>query len=119
MLKINFVLFWISVIILVCYSIFLGLNFTEIEDTIPIHYSGKNPDGFGSKYFLWLEVSLNSIVLFFIGLIIYHPHWLIKKNEQILESTYESAIKNRQIFLSVLALLITLILCGISFFSLQ
>lgn len=119
MLKINFVLYWISVIILVCYLIFLGINFSKIQDTIPIHYSGKNPDGFGSKYFLWLEVGLNSIVLLFIGLIIYHPHWLIKKYEQILESTYESAIKNRQIFLSVLALLVTIILCGISFFSLQ
>ncbi len=110
-------LFLISVILFICYSLFLGFWFPKIEDTIPIHFSGSESDGFGSKWFLWLEVGINALIMVFIGILLNHPQWLLKKDEPYLESSEEGAIKNRQMVLSVISLLATLLFCGASFFS--
>lgn len=96
------------------YSVFLAVKFPSIKEIIPIHYSSGEPDGFGSKMFLWLEVGLNAILLFFIGLIITYPQKAFGNKSDFLETSREKATKNRQIFLSVLSVIITLILCGLS-----
>jgi len=113
-MKLHQFIFFLSVLLLLAYSIFLGIRFPSIQETIPIHYSGEGPDGFGSKIFLWFQVGLNAILLFFIGLIIKYPGKAFGEKNDYLESSAETAIKNRQIFLSVLSLVVTLILCGIS-----
>jgi hypothetical protein len=109
------IVFGFSVLLLLSYIIFLTVKFPSIQETIPIHYSSDGADGFGSKIFLWLEAGINAILLIFIGLIIFYPKKAFKKIEPgYLESSAETAIKNRQIFLSVLSVIITLIFCGIS-----
>jgi len=113
-MKLHKFFFGLSLLLLVSYSIFLGIKFPSIKEIIPIHYSGKDPDGFGSKIFLWLEIGLNAILLFLIGLIIFYPQKAFGKGDDYLEDSRENAIKNRQIFLSVLSLIITLIFCGSS-----
>ncbi len=113
-MKLHKLIFGISILVLSGYAIFLGIKFPSIQDTIPIHYSSEGTDGFGSKIFLWLQVGLNAILLFFIGLIIWYPQKAFGEKKDYLESSEESAIKNRQILLSVLSLIITLIFCGLS-----
>jgi hypothetical protein len=113
-MKIHKFIFGLSVLLLLSYSIFLGIRFPSIKEIIPIHYSSEGADGFGSKMFLWLEVGLNAILLFLIGLIILYPQKAFGEGDDYLEGSRKSAIKNRQIFLSVLSLLITLIFCGLS-----
>lgn len=90
------------------------IKFPSVQETIPIHYSAEGADGFGNKIFLWLNVGVNIIILIFIGLISFYPQKMFKKDDNYLESSFETAIKNRQIFLSVVSLIITLIFCGLS-----
>ncbi|MCA6067419.1 hypothetical protein JI747_009545 [Chryseobacterium sp. RG1] len=107
-------IFGLSVLLLLAYSLFLGIKFSSVQEIIPIHYSGEGPDGFGSKLFLWLQVGLNSILLLLIGLIIWYPQKAFGEKNDYLEASRENAIKNRQIFLSVISLVVTLILIGLS-----
>ena len=90
------------------------IKFPSVQETIPIHYSSEGADGFGSKIFLWLNVGINVIILFFIGLILFYPQKAFRNNHNYLESSIETSIKNRQIFLSVLSVIITLIFCALS-----
>ena len=113
-MKLHKFIFGHSILLLIGHSIFLAVKFPSIKEIIPIHYSGEGADGFGSKMFLWLEVGLNAILLFFIGLIITYPQKAFGNKSDFLEISREKAIKNRQIFLSVLSVIITLILCGLS-----
>ncbi|MPS63540.1 hypothetical protein [Chryseobacterium sp.] len=113
-MKLHKFIFGLSILLLAGYSIFLAVKFPSIKEIIPIHYSSGGADGFGSKMFLWLEVGLNTILLFFIGLIIAYPQKAFGKGSDFLETSREKAIKNRQIFLSVLSVIITLIFCGLS-----
>lgn len=113
-MKLHKLIFGLSVLLLLAYSIFLAVKFPSIKEIIPIHYSGEGPDGFGSKMFLWLEVGLNAVLVFFIGLITVNPQKAFGKDSDFLEISREKAIKNRQLFLSVLSVIITLIFCGLS-----
>lgn len=113
-MKLHKFIFGTSVLLLLGYSIFLAIKFPSINETIPIHYSSEGADGFGSKMFLWLEVGINAILLFLIGLIIGYPKKAFGETADYLETSKEDAIKNRQIILSVLSLIIVLILCGVS-----
>lgn len=113
-MKLHKFIFGLSVLLLFAYCIFLGIKFPSIQEIIPIHYSGEGPDGFGSKIFLWLEVGINAILLLLIGLIIGYPKKAFGERSDYLESSPEDAIKNRQILLSVISLVITLIFCGLS-----
>ncbi|WP_426274542.1 hypothetical protein ACN9MN_10285 [Chryseobacterium sp. S-02] len=113
-MKLHKFIYSASVLLLLGYIIFLAIRFPSIKEIVPIHYSSEGADGFGSKLFLWLEVGINAILLFFIGLIIRHPQKAFGEKNDYLESSEDTAIKNRQIFLSVLTLIITLIFCGLS-----
>lgn len=113
-MKLHKLIFGTSVLLLLGYTIFLAIKFPSIEEIIPIHYSSEGADGFGSKLFLWLEVGINAIILFFIGLVIWYPQKAFGETTDYLETSRENAIKNRQIILSVLSLIIVLILCGVS-----
>lgn len=108
------VIFGISVLLLVVYIIVLSVQFSSVQEIIPIHYSGDGADGFGSKNFLWLEAGLNFLLLCLFALPIFFPEKMFGKNGDYLESSAETAIKNRQVFLSVLSVLVTVIFCGLS-----
>lgn len=107
-------IFCLSVALLLVYAAFLAIKFPSVPEIIPIHYSSDGPDGFGSKMFLWLETGINTVILILIGLPLFYPKKMFKKDNNHLESSTESAIKNRQIFLSVLSLAVTLLLCILS-----
>lgn len=108
------IIFSISVFLLFVYIIILSVQFSSIQQIIPIHYSGDGADGFGSKNFLWLEVVLNILLLCFLALPIFFPEKMFGKSGNHLESSAERAIKNRQVFLSVLSVIVTVIFCGLS-----
>lgn len=111
------IIFSFSVFLFLSYIVFLIIRFPSIQEKIPIHYSSEGADGFGSKMFLWLEAGINAIILFFIGLVIFFPQKMFRKSDDhldFLENSFEEAVKNRQIFLSVLSVIITLIFCGTS-----
>ncbi|WP_027386981.1 DUF1648 domain-containing protein [Chryseobacterium gregarium] len=113
-MKLYTFIFSLSVILLLAYAVFLGIKFASVPEIIPIHYSSEGPDGFGSKMFLWLEAGINAVILILTGLPLFYPQKIFKKNNNHLEPSAETAIKNRQIFLSVLSLAVTLLLCGLS-----
>lgn len=116
-MKLHKIIFLFSVGLLFAYIILLTIKFASIQETIPIHYSSEVADGFGNKIFLWLEVGINTIILSFIGLVIFFPQKMFRKTDDqldYLENSFEEAIKNRQIFLSVLSVIVTLIFCGLS-----
>ncbi|WP_336715977.1 hypothetical protein [Chryseobacterium mucoviscidosis] len=113
-MKLYKVIFSFSILLFLGYLIFLAVKFSSIHETIPIHYSSEGADGFGSKIFLWFEAAINAIILIFIGLILLFPEKMFRKTDEYLESSLEAAIKNRQIFLSVLSVLITVLFCGLS-----
>lgn len=108
------VIFGISVLLLLVYIIVLSQQFSSVQEIIPVHYSGDGADGFGSKNFLWLEVGLNFLLLCLLALPIFFPERMFAKTTDYLESSTEAAIKNRQLFLSVLSVLVTIIFCGLS-----
>ncbi len=113
-MKLYTFIFGLSVLLLSAYAVFLGIKFPVLKETVPIHYSSEGTDGFGSKMFLWLEVGINSIFLLIIGLILFYPKKAFENITDYLEPSAETALKNRQIFLSALSLVITLIFCGLS-----
>ncbi|KAA0127901.1 DUF1648 domain-containing protein [Chryseobacterium sp. SN22] len=113
-MKLPKIIFGISVFLLVTYSIVLLMKYPSVPETIPIHYSEGGPDGFGNKIFLWLDVSVNALLLVFIGWTIYFPQKMFSKNDDYLETSPETAIKNRQIVLSAVSVIVTLIFCGLS-----
>lgn len=107
-------IFSLSAALLLVYAVFLGIKFPSVKETIPIHYSSEAADGFGSKMFLWLEAGINAVILCLIAFPLLYPQKMFKKDNNHLESSAETAIKNRQIFLSVLSLAVTLLMCGLS-----
>lgn len=108
------IIFGISVLLFLIYCILLAVKYPSVQETIPIHYSAEGADGFGNKISLWLSVAVNAAILVFIGLIIFFPQKMFRQNENYLETSMEKAIKNRQIFLSALSVMVTLIFCGLS-----
>lgn len=116
-MNVHKIIFSFSVFLLLAYIIFLKIKFPSIQETIPIHYSAEGVDGFGNKMFLWLEAGINAVILFFIGLTLFYPQKMFRKTDDhldYLENSFEKAIKNRQIFLSVLSVIITFIFCGLT-----
>lgn len=113
-MKLPKIIFCISVLLLLVYIIVLSVQFSSVQEIIPIHYSGDGADGFGSKNFLWLEAGLNMLLLYLFALPIFFPEKMFGKNGDYLESSAEKAIKNRQVFLSVLSVVVTVIFCGLS-----
>lgn len=113
-MKLPKIIFGISVLLLLVYILVLSVQFSSVQEIIPIHYSGDGADGFGSKNFLWLEVGLNILLLCLLALPIFFPEKMFGKNGGYLESSAETAIKNRQVFLSVLSVVVTVIFCGLS-----
>jgi hypothetical protein len=108
------IIFGISVLLLLVYIIVLSVQFSSVQEIIPIHYSGDGADGFGSKNFLWLEVGLNFLLLCLFALPIFFPKKMFGKKDNYLESSVESEIINRPVFLSVLPVVVTVIFCGLS-----
>ncbi|GEN75835.1 DUF1648 domain-containing protein [Chryseobacterium hagamense] len=113
-MKLSKIIFGISSLLFLMYSALLRMEYPSVPEIIPIHYSAEGPDGFGNKIFLWLGVAFNALLLVFIGFILFFPQKMFGKNNDYLESSPEQAIKNRQIFLSVVSVIITLIFCGLS-----
>ncbi|WP_294263869.1 hypothetical protein [uncultured Chryseobacterium sp.] len=113
-MKLSKIIFGISVLLLLMYSAVLLMEYPSVLETISIHYSAEGADGFGNKIFLWLGVAVNALLLVFIGWIIWLPQKMFSKNDDYLETSPEKAIKNRQIFLSVVSVIVTLIFCGLS-----
>lgn len=116
-MKLHKIIFSFAVVLWLSYSIFLAVKFPSVQETIPIHYSTEGADGFGSKMFLWLEAGINAFILFLIALLLFFSQKMFGKTDDhldYLENSFEEAIKNRQIFLSVLSVIVTLIFCGLS-----
>ncbi len=114
LMKLPKIIFGISVMLLLVYSGVLLIKYPSAPEIIPIHYSAEGPDGFGNKILLWLGVAFNALLLVFIGFILFFPQKMFVKKNDYLESSPEKAIKNRQIFLSVVSVIVTLIFCGLS-----
>ncbi|MCJ8154489.1 DUF1648 domain-containing protein [Chryseobacterium sp. SSA4.19] len=110
-MKLHTFIFGISVVLIFSYAVFLGIKFPSVPETIPIHYSSEGADGFGNKIFLWFEAGINAFILCIIGFLIFYPQKMVRKDDHYLESSAETAVKNRQVFLSVLSLIVTLLLC--------
>jgi len=113
-MKSHKIIFAVSIMLLLLYVIILSVKFHSVNEIIPIHYSGTGADGFGSKNFLWLSVGINAILLCLFALPVFFPEKMFRDKGNYLEKDMGSAIKNRQIFLSVLSVIITLIFCGLS-----
>ncbi len=116
-MKLHKIIFGTSVLLLFLYAIVLAVKFSSIPETVPIHYSAEGPDEFGNKIFLWLGISVNALLLVFIGWVICFSQKMFSKNDDYLERSPETAIKNRQIFLSAVSVIVTLIFCGFSLTS--
>lgn len=113
-MKLHKIIFGISVFLLSVYIIVLSIQFPSVQEIIPIHYSSKGADGFGSKNFLWLGAGSNFILLYLFALPIFFPEKMFRNKDNYLETSPEKAIKNRQVFLSALSVIVTLIFCGLS-----
>lgn len=97
-MKLPKIIFGIAVSLLLVYIIILSVQFSSVQEIIPIHYSGDGADGFGSKNFLWLEVGLNMLLLCLLALPIFFPEKMFGKNGDYLESSAETAIKTDRYF---------------------
>ncbi len=113
-MKLHQSIFVISVLLLLAYILLLSVCYPSVREVIPIHYSSGGPDGYGNKLFLWLTAGINALLLLVIGLPLFFPEKMFRKEEGYLEDSFENAVKNRQVFLSVLSVVITLIFCGSS-----
>jgi len=113
-MKLHKIIFGISVFLLLVYIIALSIQFSSVQEIIPIHYSSEGADGFGSKNFLWLGAGINFMLLCLLVLPIFFREKMFRDKDNYLETSSETAIKNRQLFLSVLSVVITVIFCGLS-----
>lgn len=113
-MKLHQSIFGIAVLLLLIYVIILATHYPSVPEVIPIHYSSEGPDGYGSKIFLWLTAGINTILLLLIGLPLFFPGKMFRQEEGYLEDSFENAVKNRQVVLSVLSVVVTLIFCGLS-----
>lgn len=105
------ILFYCSTSILALTTGYLASQYSKIPEIIATHYSGSSADGYGPKRMLWLNLIINLGILSFVGYIIWNPK-LFKTMKNYLEDSQIKAIKNRQLLLSVLLFIVTLVLCG-------
>lgn len=103
-------LFCIPCGIVLLYSIYVLNKYNIISNVIPIHGYGKKADIYGSKYYLFLTITINIILLIFIWYLIKNPH-KINTPIEITDNNKVKAFQNIQIFLVSLAILITIIFC--------
>ncbi|WP_294247166.1 DUF1648 domain-containing protein [uncultured Chryseobacterium sp.] len=113
-MKLHQSIFVISVLLLLAYILLLAIYYPSVREVIPIHFSSEGPDGYGSKLFLWLTAGMNALLLLLMGLPVFFPEKMFRKEEGYLEDSFENAVKNRQVVLSVLSVVVTLIFCGLS-----
>lgn len=113
-MKLHQSIFVISVLLLLAYILLLAICYPSVREVIPIHFSAEGPDGYGSKQFLWLTAGMNALLLLLMGLPVFFPEKMFRKEEGYLEDSFENAVKNRQVVLSVLSVVVTLIFCGLS-----
>lgn len=116
--KISVVFLYSSFAIVIFHFVVLSIIYNKIPETVPTHYSGSNPDSFGPKNTLWLEPTISSLIVILISFCIFKMK-TPKSLDSYLENSEEEAIKNRQLLLSVLALVVTLIISAISYISLH
>ncbi|MEI2664121.1 DUF1648 domain-containing protein [Rossellomorea sp. LJF3] len=83
---------WILIIISTTTLFYLILHliilWSEIPNTIPIHFSNGKPDHWGSKYFLFIMPAVSLVTWFLIGLVVNKPEKLnyvnlTEENKQI------------------------------------
>ena len=106
-----------SIIIVLISSLYLFFKFNSIPNIIPIHYSGKTADAFGSKNYVWFAPVINIIIIGGATLCIYKMK-IPTSADAFLESSPEKAIKNRQLLLSVIVLISTLLISGLNIINL-
>ena len=104
-------LFFVSFIIVASTAGYLASQYSSLPTYISSHFSGIDKDGFSNKRLLWLNILINSGIMGFVGYIVWHPK-LFGLKVNFLEKSQVVAIKNRQLLLSVLLLIITLVLCA-------
>ncbi|MFI8575331.1 DUF1648 domain-containing protein [Rossellomorea aquimaris] len=73
-LKLTLIL--LSTTILLYHTFHLFYLWSEIPDTIAIHFSKGEPDQWGSKYFLFIMPIVSILIWFFIGLLAKKPEKL-------------------------------------------
>lgn len=103
-------LFCIPCGIVLLYSIYLLSKYSIIPNIIPIHGYGEKADIYGSKYYLFLTIAINIILLIFIWYLIKNPNKMNLPIE-ITDNNKEKIFQNIQIFLVYLAIFITIIFC--------
>ncbi|CAN7527644.1 DUF1648 domain-containing protein [Rossellomorea sp. LjRoot5] len=66
----------ISITILIYHVFHLFSLWSEIPNTIPIHFSKGKPDHWGSRYFLFIMPAVSLVIWFLIGLVVKKPEKL-------------------------------------------
>lgn len=72
----KFTLILLSTTILLYHTFHFVYLWSEIPDTIPIHFSKGEPDQWGSKYFLFIMPIVSILTWFLIGLVANKPEKL-------------------------------------------
>jgi len=116
MKTISFALKIISFLLLIFIWIFTILNFKNLPETIPIHYSfDGTPDGFGSRSTIWCETGLATILLLFLIYVSKKPNFPLLNIPQNIK---DNPILT-EFVVSVLLLIIMLIFADINYESIQ
>lgn len=65
--KISLAFLFSSISVVIIHILVLALIFKKIPESVPTHYSGSNPDAFGTKNILWLEPTISSLIVILIS----------------------------------------------------
>ncbi|MDF0718475.1 DUF1648 domain-containing protein [Kaistella sp. PBT33-4] len=104
----------LNLILLVFIWIYPAVNYNQLPEIIPVHFSGDGiPDGFGSRYMIWLEAGIATL-LFGICTYVYFNPSKINLPEDFKKNTH--AIQK---FISVLCTLVLLIFAWMSYQTVQ
>lgn len=108
MCKMTKIIFIISILIVVSYSVFLTAKYPKIPEIIPIHRLG-NEVSYGPKKYLYIPIMINLLFLLVVGIMINSPKKWIKINSA--EITYESI----SLIIVCISLIFTIVMCLVLF----
>lgn len=104
----------VNIVLLAFVWIYPGLNFSQLPEIIPVHFSGDGtPDGFGNRNMIWLESGIATL-LYGICTYVYFNPTKINLPEDFKKNT--CAVRN---FISLLCTVIMLVFAWMSYQTIQ
>ena len=95
------------------------LYYTDLPDTIPIHYGADGKaDGYGSKLTIFLLPAIGTLLFAGLTMLNKYPH-LFNYPHEITEENKERSYRSAQSMISALKLLVTLIFTYITFVTIR